>query len=184
MNLDKAIKERGCCRHFKSKDPGMNKIGKILDAARHAPCAGNIPTVKIILVDDKGKKAQLAEAALNQSFIAEAPYVAIVCSDAKQCILSYSKRGEMYARQQAGAAIENMFLKAIDLGLATCWVGAFDENAVKRILNIPNEVDVEALLPLGYSVEKKVMKKKPDLNKMIFSNSWKEKFFKLKRFDV
>jgi len=184
MNLDKVIKERGCCRHFKSKDPGMNKIGKILDAAMHAPCAGNIPTVKIILVDDKGKKAQLAEAALNQSFIADAPYIAVVCSDAKQCILSYGKRGEMYARQQAGAAIENMFLKTVDLGLATCWVGAFDENAVKRILNIPNDVNVEALLPLGYSMEKKAMKKKPDLNNMVFSNSWKQEFYKDKKFEV
>jgi len=184
MNLDKAFKERGCCRHFKSKDPGMNKIGKILDAARHAPTAGGIPTIKIILIEDKGKKAQLAEAALNQSFIADAPYVAVVCSDKKQCVLSYGKRGEMYARQQAGAAIENMFLKAIDLGIATCWVGAFDENAVKRILSIPNDIDVEALLPLGYSMEKKGMKKKQDLNKMVFSNSWKEKFFKPRKFSV
>ena len=184
MNLDKAIKERGCCRHFKSKDPGMNKIGKILEAARHAPCAGNIPTVKIILVDNKKIKAQLAEAALNQIFIADAPYIAVVCSDAKQCILNYDKRGEMYARQQAGAAIENMFLQAVDLKVATCWIGAFDENAVKRICNIPDNINVEALLPLGYSMEKKTMKKKPDLNKMVFSNSWKEKFFKPRKFEV
>ena len=176
MDFDKVIQERHCTRKFLPKSVGFHKIISIIEAATLAPSAGNIFSVRIIVVDDKEKKEQLAEAALNQDFIKQASHVLVVCSDYEQVTRSYGKRGGMYSAQQAGAAIENMFLKTTELGLDTCWVGAFDDGTVRRILKIPDDVKVEAMLPIGYGEEKKlkrhVERKKVDIKHITFFNQY------------
>lgn len=174
MELDKAIKERHSVRNYSPKAVKLVDVVTIINAGRFAPVAGNIPTVKFIIVDDKEKKRKLADAALGQNFIATAQYVVVVCSDLTQITRAYGDRGAIYARQQAGAAIQNMLLKAVDLGLASCWTGAFNDGTIKKILKIPKDVNVEALLPIGYSAGKKVMRKKPYLDKITHLNSWEK----------
>jgi len=177
MDLDKAIRERHSARRFKSKKPDWRKIIEAIEAGSKAPLAGNIPTLKFILVSDKEKIGELAEAA-TQDFVATAHYVVVVCSDKTQCVRSYDERGEIYSRQQAGAAIENFLLKIIDLGLATCWTGAFSEETVKRILQIPENVDVDALFPIGYEFEKTKQRAKPNIDAVLFFDVWKNKYMK------
>jgi nitroreductase len=180
MDLDKAIKERHCARKFKTKKPDWKKIIVAIEAATKAPLAGNIPAVKFILVSDKEKIASLAEAAA-QDFVAIANYVVVACSDNKQVKRSYDKRGERYSRQQAGAAIENFMLKITSLGLATCWVGAFSDVTVKRVLRISDDIEVEAILPIGYEMKKTKQRKKPNLDEVLFFDTWKNKYMKPKR---
>jgi nitroreductase len=180
MNLDKAIKERHCVRKFKSKKPDWRKILKAIDSATKAPLAGNISTVKFILVTEKDKINELAKAA-TQDFIAATHYVVVACSDPTQCERSYGKRAERYCRQQAGATIENFLLKITDMKLAACWVGAFSDVTVKRILKIPDNCEVEAILPIGYEMGKITQRKKPDLDDVLFFNKWKNKFMTKKR---
>lgn len=173
MELSDALKERKCVRSYSAKNVRFDEIIAICDAARFSPMAGNIYTLRLIVVGDKEKKNKLAEAALEQEFIADASYIIVVCSDTTNLVRSYGSRAEMYSRQQAGAAIENMFLKVTELGLATCWVGAFDENAVKRILNIPENVQVEAIMPIANPLGKTSQKKKPDLKFILYFEKWK-----------
>lgn len=177
MDLDKCIKGRHSARSFKTKKPDWRRIMEAIDAAAKAPTAGNIPTVKFILVSDKKKIAALAEAA-TQDFIATANYVAVVCSDPTQCERSYEEKAEKYCRQQAGAAIENFLLKLEEIGLATCWVGAFSEETVKNALQIPEHVEVEALFPIGYEMEKSKQRTKPNLDSYLFFDFWKNKYMK------
>jgi len=193
MDFDEVLKERHCTRKFIKKDVGFQKISSIIGAAALAPSAGNISTVRIIVVNDPKLKEKLAEAALNQQFVSEAPYVLVVCSDTEQVVRSYGKRGEMYSAQQAGAAIENMFLKATELGLDICWIGAFDEGTVKRVVHIPVDIKVEALLPIGIGEEKKIKKhverKKIDIKHITFFNGYgleakSTKEWKDKKFEV
>jgi len=175
MELKKILEKRHCSRKFRAKKVGWNDLSLILDSARYAPCAGGIFTIKLIVVDNDEKKKKLAEAALGQSFIAEAPYIIIVCSDMERIKSSYGNFAEKYASQQAGAAIENMFLKATELGLSTCWIGTFDENAIKRIMHIPDKAKVEALLPVGYEMEKSFIKEKISLKRIVRFNDWENK---------
>lgn len=175
MDLDKAIKQRHSARRFKSQKPDWREIMKAIDSARLAPLAGNIPTVKFILVSDAEKIAQLAEAAM-QDFISTAHYVVVVCSDKKQLTRSYDERANKYSSQQAGAAIENFLLKIADLGLATCWVGAFSDSAVKRVLQLPEDIDVEAIFPIGYELKKSQQRMKPSLDSVLYFNIWKNKY--------
>lgn len=164
-------------RKFTSKKPSYRDIFKAIEAATKAPTAGNVPTLKFVLVSNPQKIADLAEAAV-QDFIATVSYVIVVCSDAKQCVRCYDERGLRYGRQQAGAAIENLLLRLTSLGLASCWVGAFSDKTVKRILQLPEEVEVEAILPVGYEMDKGKQRKKPDLDSCLYFNTWKNKYLK------
>ena len=179
MEFDEVVKKRRSVRKFRSKKPDWRVIIDAVESARKAPLAGNLASVKFILVDDVEVIAELAEAS-QQDFIAQCSYVVVVVSDKVDVTRSYYERGERYARQQAGAAIEQFLLKITDLGLASCWIGAFVDEQVKRALKIPEDVDVEAILPIGYEYFKGKQKKKPNLDRILYFNKWKHKFLKKK----
>ena len=87
---------------------------------------------KFILIRDKDTINKLAEAALQQLWIASAPFIIVVSSETEKLNQFYGVRGErLYSIQNCAAAIQNMLLAAHALGLASCWVGAFDENIIK-----------------------------------------------------
>jgi nitroreductase len=173
MELNEVLKQRRSIRHYALRKVSLQKVSEICEAALYTPMAGNIYTVRIILVSDK-KKIKLLANASQQPFIAEAEYIIAVYSKKDHAIRSYGKRAEDYVRQQAGAAIENMILKTVDMGLGTCWVGWFDEDAVKRILFLPDWAQVEALLPVGYPLEKPIVRKKPDLKLITYFERFKQ----------
>lgn len=179
MELDKVIEQRRSVRKFRSKKPNWRDIIEAVEAARKAPLAGNLASVKFILVDDAEVIAELAEAA-QQDFIAQCSYAVVVCSDKADLVRSYYEKGDIYARQEAGAAIEQFLLKIVDLGLASCWVGAFVEGQVKTALKIPENVDVEAILPIGYEYLKGKQKSKPSLDRILYFNTWKNQYMKKK----
>jgi len=176
MDLDKTIKERHSTRRFSSKNVNWRDVIKAVDAARLAPLAGNIPTLKFIVVLDDEKISQLAEAS-QQDFVSQAQYVVVVCSDKSNSERSYDERADKYSKQQAGAAIENFLLKITELGLATCWIGFFVEEQIKRILQIPDNIDVEALFPIGYELPPKSKQRiKPNLDNVLYFDTWKNKY--------
>ena len=178
MDLDKAIQNRHSVRKFSTKKPDWRDIIECIDAMRYAPMAGNNFTLKFIVIDDKEKIQKIADAA-QQPFISQAKYIVIVCSDPKRTLNAYGKRGETYVRQQAGAAIENFLLKIEQAGLATCWIGYFVEKQIKRELKIPEDIQVEALFPIGYEDTKKYTRKiKTDLNNVLYFNSYGNKRMK------
>ncbi len=153
---------------------------EILDSARFAPTAGNVPSIRLILVSEKEKIKGIAQAAA-QEFIAVAPYAVVIYSDNKQMERLYGERGtKMYSRQQAGAAIQNMLLKVTELGLASCWVGAFDSNAIRRILLIPENFEIEAILPIArkHIFFREGRRKKANLKEMIYFNRYGNKTLK------
>ncbi|MFH1248653.1 MAG: nitroreductase family protein [archaeon] len=180
MRVEDAIRIRHSIRRYSSMPVRFEKLAAVLDAARFAPSAGNISSIKLVLVSDKSKIKEIAQAAM-QDFVAVAPHVIVVCSDNSQLARLYGERGVyMYSKQQAGAAIQNILLKVTELGLASCWVGAFDDNAIKRILTIPDNLEVEAVLPIAgkHILFRESRRKKPELKSMIYFDRWGNKTFK------
>ena len=168
MNFNNIIKSRRSVRKYKTIKPDWRNIIEAIDAARFAPMAGGNYTLKFILVSDYDKIQKLAGCA-QQEFIADAHYVVVVCSNPSRTINAYAERGKIYTRQQAGAAIENFWLKLIDKGLSTCWVGHFVESEIKKTLSIPEEIQVEAIFPIGYENKKPIRKKaKIDINSILY----------------
>ncbi|MEK6891504.1 MAG: nitroreductase family protein [Nanoarchaeota archaeon] len=180
MDFDKVVKSRFSVRKFYSKKPDWRDILDAIDFASKIPLAGGIPSVKFILIDEEDKIIALKEAA-QQDFIQTAHYVVVVVSDPKDVVRSYDEFGEVYVRQQAGAAIEQFLLKLVDVGLGGCWVGAFVESQVKTILKIPENSYVEAIIPIGYPFGKPLRKKYPDLDRITYFNKYGQKQMKPKR---
>jgi len=185
MDLDKAIRSRTSVRKFSSKKPDWRNIIECIDAARYAPMAGGIYTSKFILVDNPEAIKKISEAA-QQDFICQAHYVVVVCSNPSRTVNSYGKQGDIYLRQQAGAAIQNFLLRITESGLSTCWIGHFVESQIKRILKIPKEIGVEAIFPIGFEYEKKQTRKaKIDLDNILYFNEYGEKKMKpVKKIDA
>ena len=178
MELNKAIQSRTSVRKFNSKKPDWRHIIECIDAARYAPIAGGIHALKFILVDNSEAIKKISEAA-QQDFISQAHYVVVVCSNPSRTVNAYGKQGEIYLRQQAGAAIQNFLLRITESGLSTCWVGYFTESQIKRILQIPKGVNVEAIFPIGFEYEKRHTRKaKIDLDNILYFNEYGEKKMK------
>lgn len=175
MDLNKAIQSRKSVRKFTNKSPDWRDIIECIDAARYAPSAGNNFTAKFILVDDATLITKIADAC-QQDFISTAHYVVVVCSDTSRTINAYGKeRGERYCRQQAGAAIENFLLKIQEKKLATCWVGHFPDEMIKRELKIPSDVLIEAVFPIGYENGKQKERKETSIDSILYFNEYKNK---------
>jgi nitroreductase len=98
--------------------------------------------------------------------------------------LSYGERGKIF-KTTSRAAIENFLLKINECGLATCWVGHFYDEKIKRILKIPSEIEIEAIFPIGYPFEKPKNKRKIELDEILYFNEYKnKKMITKKKLDV
>ena len=168
MDVFEAIKRRRSIRAYKNIDVAKETIEKLIDAARWAPSAGNIQPWEFIIVRNPETKRKLAEAALNQTFIEEAPVVIVVCADCERSGRGYGSRGAtLYCIQDTAAAIQNIHLAATALGLGTCWIGAFKEEPVKKLLKIPNGIRPVAIIPVGYPAEQPAPRPRRPLNEIV-----------------
>lgn len=153
METKDAIEGRRCIRKFRDKNISDKQLDELINAMILAPSAGNMQSRKFYVIKNKEIKEKLAEAALSQAFIAQAPVVFVVCTDSS-ISMRYGKRGEeLYTFLDCGASIQNLLLRAYDVGLGGCWVGAFDEERVRKILKIPSHLRPISIVPIGYPDE-------------------------------
>jgi len=163
MALLDLVKHRKSIRDFLDVPVEREKIMMCLEAARLAPSACNSQPWKFIVVDDRQLKNKLCHAAFSgiylvNSFCKMAPVIVVVVSEKSKFLARISGmfRGTKYYLIDIGIAIEHFVLQAEDLGLGTCWIGWFNEQAVKPILNVPPHKKIDILIALGYYDEAKV----------------------------
>lgn len=153
-NLRDIILKRRSIRHFKSDEIESEKVERLVEALRWAPSAGNIQPWKFFFIKNPSLRKSLAGAAWNQHFIGEAPLIVAVCANPGESALRYGARGsDFYCLMDCAAAIENILLTCTSLDLGSCWVSAFDDEAVARVLKLPHELRPIALIPVGYPDE-------------------------------
>lgn len=170
MDVFEAIKKRRSIRSYLQKDVEQDKLHKILESANQAPSAANRQETRLIIVKDKDKRKKLAQAAKNQKFVEEAPVVIACCAQTDNHKMTC---GQLCYPIDVAIAIDHMTLTAVELGLGTCWVGAFYEDQVKEILNIPKDIRVVELLSLGYPKEQPSFPKdRLPLEQITFEESW------------
>lgn len=162
MDFDKVIETRHSSRTFKSKRVAFGDILDAIDAAIKGPFAGNINNLKFIVIEDEKKIKAIAKHSA-QTWINEASTLVIVVADDINLENQYGKRGCDYSRQQAGAVINTLILKLTDLGINSCWVGAFDFEIIKEILKVPQNLHIEAIIPIGYEKGKGKKARKQDI---------------------
>lgn len=155
MEFFEVVKKRHSIRAFQKKKIEEEKIQKLLEVANSAPSAGDLQAYQILLVKDQKKKERLAKASWDQDFIAQAPVDLVFCIDPLRSAQRYGKRGEtLYSIQDATISCAYAHLAAVDLGLGSVIVGAFDEAEVSRIIDIPLTLRPIIILPIGYPDEK------------------------------
>jgi nitroreductase len=185
MELLDLIKKRRSVRKFRNVLIEKDKLMKVLQAGHWAPTAGNLQSWKFIVVKEKKTREEIAEAAFNQMWLTEAPVLIIIGAELAKIKRYYGVRGErLYAVQECAAAIENMIIEAESLNLSTCWVGAFDEAAIKRILEIPDSTRPQAIVALGYGDETPPVPSKYGLKDVVYFEKFKqtrEEFFPLEK---
>jgi nitroreductase len=164
MDVFAAISQRSSVRAYKAKDIEEDKLKRILEAARLSPSASNRQEWKFIVVTNKETKKKLAQAAFEQVFIGEAPAVIVACGTESKSIMSC---GQSTHTVDVSIACAYMILQAYELGLGTCWIGAFKEDETKKILKIPEHVRVVAMTPLGYPDEPPSEKSRKRLDEII-----------------
>jgi len=154
MNVLEAIQARQSIRAYQPRDLEAAKLETILQAANQAASAANLQAYQIYVVRNQAMKDALAAAAAGQKFLATAPVVLVFATDPARSGAKFGKRGEqVYAMQDTCAAVGNVMLAAVELGLGTCWVDAVDEAAAGRAINLPASQRAAILLPVGYPAE-------------------------------
>lgn len=172
MELKEAIQDRRSIRRFGKKEVPREFIIELIELGHMAPSAGNLQARDFVVVEDQDTRRKLGRAALDQDFIAEAPVAVVVCANLER-IAHYGVRGvTLYCLQDAAAAVQNMLLAIHDKGLGCVWVGAFDEEEVSRILNLPNFIRPVAILPIGEPLSQPEARKRIPVEELIHYERW------------
>ena len=153
-DLLSVILKRRSVRAFKADEIPQIHIDRFIEALRWAPSAGNRQPWHFYLIHNPETKGDLARAAFQQDFIAQAPLVFVICGLPERSARRYGDRGsELYVFQDTAAAVQSLLLCATDMGYGTCWVGAFNESEVSNVLSLPAEERPLAIVPIGQAAE-------------------------------
>jgi nitroreductase len=150
MDVFTAISNRRSIRAYGDRPVEEEKLRRVLEAGRLAPSAKNRQDWKFIVVRDPETRRKLAQAAKGQRFVEQAPVVLVGCGTEPTYVMPC---GQPAYSVDLSIAFSFMMLEATELGLGTCWLGAFSEEEVKKILDVPPEMRVVAIMPLGYPAE-------------------------------
>jgi nitroreductase len=147
MDVYTAIATRKSVRAFQDREVPEELLLRLLEAARLAPSACNFQEWRFVVVRNPETRKRLATTANSQMFIGEAPVLIVCCAETDGHVMAC---GQQCYPINVAIAIDHLTLCAAAEGLGTCWIGAFDEREVKEILDIPKQIRVVELLPLGY----------------------------------
>ncbi|UCG79248.1 MAG: nitroreductase family protein [Nitrospirota bacterium] len=185
MDIFEAIRTRRSTRRFSDRAVEQEKLDKIFDAIRQAPSWANMQCWRIVAVKDEGTKQKISEYSFvekifapmgykanpSQKGLAEAPVVLVMCADPAG---SGQVRGQDYYLADIGIAAQNLMLAAQGQGLGTVFVGLYDEDEIKKLLGIPDNVRVVGLFPLGYPRDDKKKDGPPRkaVDEIVFNEKW------------
>ncbi|HJJ42303.1 MAG TPA: nitroreductase family protein [Methanocorpusculum sp.] len=139
-------------RSVREYEPGCiteDEKNYILNAAKSAPSAGNLEGWDVVIVTDEGQLEALGDAASSQHQIYDSGCAFVVCANYVRSMSRYGDRGILFALEDATIAAAYMMLAAHALRLHTCWVGAFDDNDVREVLDLPAHIRPAVILCIG-----------------------------------
>ena len=185
MEFNDVLKLRHSCRNYSDKEIDGEILEEILTAGRFAPSAQNRQPWRYIIIDDKELIRKTAFHSIVGSvnfFIKDAPIIIVACGDT-DASLTFNK--QEYYLVDVALSFQQMMLAAWNHGIGSCWLAAFDEKALKKLLNVPENFRIVGLSPFGYPKEKNLYTKivdfiakrgqRKEIKDFVYYNIYKEK---------
>ncbi|HBA87971.1 MAG TPA: nitroreductase [Geobacter sp.] len=173
MDVFEVINNRRSIRKYKDIPVSWDKVGLVLEAARLAPSWKNMQCWRFLVLNSGEKKQALLNGFSDENpgkkALAQAPVVIVVCADPAE---SGIENGIEYYVADTAIAFEHICLAAHGLGLGTCWMGWYDESAIKEQLGIPESIRVVGVTPLGYPDQEPKQRPRKDLTEIAYFNDW------------
>lgn len=170
MTVREAIETRSSVRAWKDEPIPPETLKRVMEAARLAPSARNLQEWRFVVVTDPDLRARLGEAANGQKFVGEAPAVIVGCAETDKRLMHCGQPAYLI---DVSIAMDHITLAAVEEGLGTCWVGAFDPDRVRAILGIPSEVEIVELMPIGFPAKSGTSsKRRLDYGEIVRENGW------------
>lgn len=164
MDFFEAIEKRHSSRSYKTEAVEKEKLQKLLDAARLAPTACNLQAFKLYIIETKSNKEGLKKL-YGRDWFTEAPYVIGICAVKDK---SWVRRdGKCYSDVDCAIVMDHLILSATALGLGTCWIGAFDVNAARELLELDESLEPVAFTPLGYEKDNQFTKSRKEIEDLV-----------------
>ena len=168
MDVKEAIAKRYSCRSYLPKPIEKEKLDQLLEAARLAPSAKNLQDWRFVIVTDPKIKEKMMHAANEQKFILQAPAIIAACSNSDYVMTC----GQKISAIDIAIALEHIALQATELGLATCWLGSFYPDKVRKVLSIPEDIEIVDLMTIGYPADEKPGPKRLDATDIACYDKW------------
>ena len=169
MEFSELITKRYSVRAYKPDPVEDEKLHQVLEAARLAPTAANRQPFQLIVIHTAGREAELKRI-YGQDWFVQPPLVICACGTPGR---GWARRdGKNYTDVDVTIAMDHLILAAADLGLGTCWIGAFDPAAAREVLGLPDGVEALAFTPLGYPADQPGTKKRKPLPELVRYERW------------
>jgi nitroreductase len=169
MDFTTLVESRYSVRSYKTDPIEEEKLQKVLEAARLAPTATNRQAFQFLVVHTKGREEELKRIYRSEWFT-QAPLVVCACGIPAENWVRMD--GKNYNDVDVAIAMDHLILAATDAGLGTCWIGAFDAEAAKEVLGLPEGVEPIAFTPLGYPAGEPKPKKRKELAELVRYERW------------
>ncbi len=183
MTVNEAIHARRSIRNYLEKPVPRELVLDLLEAGRQAPSGNNQQPWKFIVVEDKTQRNEIATISHNQLWMTTAPVFIVICADLGTYGQNHSKFDEETSEFNAKRAIrdtsnsiQNIMIRAVELGLGTCWVGWYEQKVIKPMLAAPDSVFVLGVLPVGYPAESPTPRPRKPLEDIVFGGTWGKKY--------
>ena len=154
MDFDRVVEARRSVRLYKPKPLDSGQLSALKKAIMQAPSAHNMQSFRAYLIESDELKKDLAKVCRNQTFIHNAAVVFVFCAEEEPTFRQYGERSaKLYPYQDAAIACTYAMLKAVDLGLASCWIGSFDDKKLAEFVSCPASCKPVAVLPIGFPAQ-------------------------------
>jgi nitroreductase len=168
MTVEEAIRKRYSCRAYQDRPIEQEKLDKIFEAARQAPSAKNLQDWRFVVVTDKISRQQVAGCTNHPNAFGQVGAMIAACSVCKETM----RCGQQIAPIDVAIALEHIALMATELGLATCWIGSFDTEKVRQVLEIPGNIAIIELMALGYPANGKRQTTREPMKNIVCFDKW------------
>ena len=169
MNFHSLIKKRYSVRAYRSDPVEKEKLEQVLEAARLAPTAANRQPFRIIVIRTEGRQEEMRRL-YDRDWFVQAPTLICVCAVKSEACVSREKRNYVYV--DVAIVMDHIILAATDLGLGSCWIGAFDKDVAREVFGLPDDVEPVVMTPLGYAADQPEPRERRSIEELVRYERW------------